>query len=317
MTFCNMDLRRVFAGIAAFLCAANVATEVYAQAPPEPEVITFAATDGFPLKMSYYAAKEDKNPNGLMNAPVVIFLHGEKGTRLQWDRGSAPKGKEPVPNYLNQQGYAVLVLDFRKHGESIVEGQADEVIKPIDYLAMAAGDLAAVKNFLYEEHMKQKLNMSKLAVVATDVSVPVALAFAEADWRQVPFDDSPLASERTPRGQDVRALVMISPKLKAGSLNGAKSIQYLKAPQFGISMLFIAGEQDTAAMRDLKTLHNGAMASAKSEERIVMFTPPAKDAGIPLLVKAPTSISEIIKFLDERVAKVEIPWRDRRSRLNR
>ena len=308
----HLQLFAALAGLGVLAVAAQ------AQSIVEPEVVQIAATDGFPLKMSYYPARADKNPNGLQNAPVVLFLHGEKGSRVQWDKGSAPRGKDPIPSYLNTQGYAVLALDFRKHGDSLPPGdKPDNTVLPNDYSAMVAGDLVAVKKFLYDEHMKEKLNMSKLGIVASDISVPLALAFAEADWKQAPYDDSALPTERTPRGQDVRALVMISPKIKAGRITAAPSIQYLKAPQFGIGMLFIAGEQDASSMRDLKTLHQSASAVPMSEERIVKFTPPSKDAGVRLLANAPVAISETIKFLDDRVAKLDIPWRDRRSRLNR
>ncbi|MEZ5941497.1 MAG: hypothetical protein R3C18_08910 [Planctomycetaceae bacterium] len=313
----SLSLRQSIAFVLCGVLTATCSTHLQAQAPPNPEVISLNATDGFPLKMSYYPALESKNPDGLWEAPVVLFLHGEKGSRVQWDRGSAPRGKEPVPNYLNSQGYAVLVLDFRKHGESIVDGQADDAVRPGDYPAMVAGDLVAVKQFLYEKHMEKKLNMAKLGIVATDMSVPLALAFAEADWKQVPYDDSPVLSMRTPRGQDVRAIVMISPEQKAGTIAATRSLTFLKAPQFNIGMLFIAGAEDRAGMANLRKLHAAASASPKSEDRVVQFTPEAKDSGIPLLVRAPVAISEIIKFLDERVAKAEIPWQDRRSRLNR
>jgi hypothetical protein len=153
--------------------------------------------------------------------------------------------------------------------------------------------------------------------VACDVTVPVALAFAEADWKQVPFDDNAVAANRTPRGQDVRALVMISPKIKAGQLAAPGSLRYLSSPALNISMMFIVGEQDKVSLKDANSLHQIAAAPPKSAERVQLISLPSKDAGIPLLVRAPKSIGEMVKFLDEKVAKLDIPWIDRRSRLER
>lgn len=313
----SLTLRR-FTTAGVCLLAWGWSSLAAAQATVAPETVNLqAAVDGFPIRMSYYPARPDKNPNGLENAPVVLFLHGEKSKRVEWDNGSAPRGQPPIPSYLNSQGYAVLVPDLRKHGDSIIEGRADDTVRPTDYPAMVAGDLVAIKRFLFEQHMARKLNMSKLAIVASDISVPVALAFAEADWKQPPFDDSPLMSERTPRGQDVRALVMISAKSKAGTLTAPTSMRFLASPQLGIAMLFIAGDQDKVALRDTTTLHQLAAAPPKAEERVQLITVPSKDAGIPLLVKSPQTINGMLKFLEEKFAKQEIPWRDRRSRLER
>ncbi len=302
-----------------------------AVAQGEPEVLPLQATDGFPLQMTYYPALASANPNGIENAPVVLLLHGEKGRRLDWDKGSALAGRDPLPKLLQEKGgYAVITLDLRKHGDSIVPGRAGDTVQPNDYLAMVAGDLAAVKNFLFEQHQAKKLNMNKLGIVATDFSVPLALGFAELDWKQVPYDDSPVPATRTPRGQDVRALVLISPQLTAGRVNGAKSLNYLKNPGLAIAFMFIAGDQDAALLKNAKTFYQSATSiprpvpdgegpDARSPS-VQLVTANTKDAGVPLLVKTSNvTLVPMLKFLDDYVknSPVASEWRDRRSRLER
>jgi uncharacterized protein len=64
--------------------------------------VTFNAVDGSAIVGSYYAGPDAK-------APAILLLHGNGSSRGQF-AGLAP--------WLNQQGYAVLAIDFRGHGES-------------------------------------------------------------------------------------------------------------------------------------------------------------------------------------------------------
>ena len=151
------------------------------QAEPKFQEETVAAPDKFPIRFSYYPAIADKNPDGQENAGVVILLHGEKGARINWDNGSAPAGQKTFPTVLQEQGYAVVTVDLRKHGQSVVEGREDPIV-PDDYAKMAAGDLKAVKDFIQTEHQAKKLNMGKMAVVGAGFSAAVAAAFSPSRY---------------------------------------------------------------------------------------------------------------------------------------
>jgi hypothetical protein len=113
-----------------------------------------------------------------------------------------------------------VTVDLRKHGESKTADEQDSTLRPNDYAAMR-GDLQAVKNFLLAEHQEKKLNISKLGIIAADDMCPVAATFTQDDWLIPPYDDAPVTdpAARTPRGQDVRALVLLSPSQTAGSMN--------------------------------------------------------------------------------------------------
>lgn len=298
-----------------FLCGAlfSAAPASYGQNTVRTEAVT--TEDQQPIRFSYYPALKDKGTP--QEAPVAILLHGAGGSRIVWDKGSAPAGGKPFPEVLQNEGFAVLTVDLRKHGESLTAGR-DEKIFPDDYTKML-GDLIAVKTFLKGEHQKKLLNMAKIGIVAADMSCPIAAAFAEYDWKLDPYDDAPVFANRTPRGQDVRALVFLSPDTTAGRLQTTRSINYLKNPQFGIALLAIAGKKDAVDKGHTKKLYDLFKGSAKVEEgqeRTYISDPDLKDRGTDLLLKAPRVVEgPIVKFLVKHVKDLTIPWRDRRSKL--
>lgn len=286
------------------------------RAEPKVQTETASAPDLFPIRFSYYPALEEKNSDGLDNAGVVILLHGDKGSRINWDKGSAPAGKPTFPAVLQEQGYAVVTVDLRKHGQSVVEGREDP-IQNDDYAKMAAGDLKAVKDFLQKEHQGKKLNMGKMAIVGAGFSAPVAAAFAEFDWLQKPHDDAAVPALRTPRGQDVKAIILLSPDATAGRLSSNKSLVFLNKQN--LAFQFIAGTQDGAdkgAARNCFKACGGG--TKKAEGRVELLEPEMKDRGTDLLGKAPPFIEiPMLKFLDTHLKKITVPWIDRRSRLER
>ncbi len=154
----------------------------------------------------------------------MILLHGEKGSRINWVRA-----RHLQANLCFRPSAGVgLCRDYGRPAQARAErraGQAEPVNNE-DYFKMGM-DLQAVKDFVQKLHQEKKLNMSKMAIVGTGFSAPVAAAFAEVDWKQTPYDDSPIPAMRTPRGQDVKALVLISPDTNAGRLATNRSLTFL------------------------------------------------------------------------------------------
>lgn len=273
--------------------------------------------DQFPIHITYFPALKDSNGTGLMNSPVVVLLHGEKESRQFWNKGSAPRGTNPFPVELQKRGYAVVTVDLRKHGESVRENQPTP-FRNDDYTKMVLGDMAAVKGFLQEEHQKQNLNMRKMAIVASGFSAPVAAAFAENDWKQRPFDDHALPAKKTPRGQDVQALIFLSPDKGAGKLSTSRSLGFLKNPVMNVAFQVIVGQEDSQNFNTAKLLHKNFTTIKKNEERAELISPKLKDSGISLMRQpAPVAYVPMLKFLDDHLKTKEIPWQDRRSRLVR
>lgn len=281
-----------------------------------PEVLQ-AVGDGFPIHITYWPALEDKNQGKLENAPVVILIHGEGGSRLIWDKSSAPQGGKPFAEVLQSIGYAVVTVDLRKHGESVVEGQPT-MLDNSDYGKMAAGDLAAVKSFLVQEHEQKHLNVRKLGVVASDTMCAVAVQFAELDWGQTPYLDGPGGTPGTPRGQDVQALVLLSPATTAGRLNATRALNVLKSPVFQIAFQFIAGTRDAADRNQAKTAYQVVSSIKQNEERAEFVRPNTNARGTDLLANQAAKVElKILPFLDKFVKQREFTWQTRKSRYDR
>ncbi len=300
---------------AALLALTSAATA--ADDDPRPVTVKSEA-DGFPIVLTYYPAKKDANPTGLENAPVVILIHGEGGSRLIWDKSSAPPGGQALSfaPALHKFGYAVATVDMRKHGDSVDKNQTSTV-EPNDYAKMVA-DLAAVKKFLVSEHEAKKLNINKLAIVAADNLAAVALSFAEYDWRQLPHLDGPGGTPGTPKGQDVRALVLLSPTLSAGKANARSAMNFLKAPAFGVGFLFIVGSKDTQDRNATKQLYQVAANLPSNADRVILETPNTNARGTDLMGNpAARPEAPIGKFLDEHVKKLKSEWQTRKSRYER
>lgn len=287
-----------------------------AQGEFDDEVIK-ANRDGFPIHITYFPALADAVSGGLTNAPIVVLLHGEKESRLVWNKGSSPRGTSPFPVELQKRGYAVISVDLRKHGESLIDGK-EEKIRPEDYGAMVLGDMVGVKKFIQEEHQKQRLNMRKMAIIGSGKGAAVAASFAEYDWSQKPYDDAPLPAQRTPRGQDVQVLIFASPTAGAGKLRTTRSIGYLKNPLMDIAMQVIVGKEDKENYSAAKLIYNNFTSIKANAERAAFETPNVKDSGLALL-RRPVTVAYLpmLIFLDKNLKTREIPWQDRRSRLER
>lgn len=298
-------------------CSALALTSsAWAQQNVQTEVLE-SEGDGFPIHISYYPALEDKNPNGLENAPVIILLHGENGSRLVWDKSSAPQGGKAFAEVLNSIGYAVVSVDLRKHGESVVEGQT-KVLDNNDYTKMARGDVPAVKLFLVKEHEAKKLNVNKLGIVASDIMAPVALEYAELDWRQQPYLDGPGGSPGTPRGQDVRAIALLSPVASIGRVNGTRALNYLKNPDMGIGFFIVAGTRDAADKNQASKMNEVLTAIRQNEERVTFLQPNTNARGTDLLANPAAQIEPpMLEFFKKFVKDADSEWRSRKSRYDR
>lgn len=280
---------------------------------------TVSGADGWPIRFSYYPALEKLANNQVVDvkkAPVAILLHGTGGSRLFWDKTSAAPGGNPGPfaEVLQAKGFAVVSVDLRKHGESVREGQERLLVS--DYELMV-GDLAAIKQFLIDEHQKERLNVRKLAIVALDDMCAVAATYAELDWRQPPFDDHAIPSERTPRGQDVRALVLVSPSSSAGRVQTTGPLKFLANPEFRIAFEVLVGKKDASGFKTARTLF-GVVNKKANEDRTKFEEFDTNEKSQHLFgnprIKAE---NQILLFLKTNVQDLDIPWMDRRSRRDR
>jgi len=288
-----------------------------AQAQNEGRREVLRAADGFPIHITYYPFKESKENTGTtaLTAPVVILLHGSGENRLLWDKNSAPRDQDPFPILLQKRGYVVITVDLRKHGDSVASPGGEAAVRDADFPAMVAGDLVAIKEFLFAEHQAQRLNMQKLGIVAIGTSAAVAAAFADFDWSQLPYDDAPILANKTPRGQDVKALVLISPENQAGRLRTVNSLKTLRRRTPFIALQVVVGGQDNAAKRQAQSIFDAyAPRGGETNPRFEFLTPDTKESGMALFRQA-SVYAFVFKFLDTQLKPMDVQWRDRRSQL--
>jgi len=301
-----MRLRAITAAAATLLLASAVAS---AQAPaarkPSIEDLTVKTADGWTLPITYYS-----NPN--KETPAVILLHGRDGSRGVW------KG---LGEALKAKGYAAVAVDLRKHGASEAPAGANTrstKVTPADYQNMVKFDLEAVKEFLLARHMAEELNIRKTAIVAADDAAPLAANWAYADWLKKPFPDAPTLEARTPNGQDVRAVVFLSPTEGLGGLNLGKAVPQLRG--FGVAGLIAVGELDKddrkAALKTYERL-TPPDGGAEADKRVFLETyPQVKARGAELLAATRgRAQQQIITFLDQHLRKLPDTWQNRKSRL--
>ena len=206
---------------AALICSVSVAigqdTKTDDKPPPIPppeEVPADQLTtpDGVKLAATYFPSNQGKD------AVPVILLHMHRGSQP----GTLGSGKDfgGLATRLQALGHAVLVPDLRGHGGS-KERRGSAVLLDAakmsakEYTNMVLMDMPTLKTFLVEENNAGRLNIEKLVVVGAEMGASVALYWAYFDW-SIP----PVGYRK--QGQDVKALVLISPERSTPGLPIAK-----------------------------------------------------------------------------------------------
>ena len=86
--------------------------------------------------------------------------------------------------------------------------------------------------------------MRKLALVGSDMSTVLAMNYAQLDWTKKPFDDAPTLATRTPRGQDVQAIVLLSPMESLSGLSVIAPIRFLKPTGIAALLMYGSGSSE-------------------------------------------------------------------------
>ena len=291
-----------------------LAPPVMAQQASKEDRTLAGARDSWPIHVTYYPSRLKEN------AAVVVLLHMQGGSRLIWTR------KGGLAEGLQKEGFAVIAADLRKHGQSKptsgVKGAGKKKgsgskLTRFDYQLMVTSDMEAIKKFIFSEHQKKRLNMRKLGVVAAGMSSPVAVVFAANDWSKKPHSDAPTVAARTPRGQDVRALVLLSPQ---GSLPGMTINRPMKFLKGKAAFLVCVGERRSRVpLADANRVYNFLKPISDDPEKRInwMNSFPVQLQGTDLLGKQIGVENVVVGFLKRYVGDLKDPWTDRRSRANR
>ncbi len=285
--------------------------------------------DGWQIPITY------RNSLLGQNAPVAVLIPRLGTDRIVWE------GKGGLAEKMSSEGFAVISVDLRKQGQSKApdDGTAGSTrsgeasLQQEDYEGMVYKDLEAVKDFLYREHQAKNLNMNKTAIVAAESSAPIAILYTVHDWSKRPFPDGPTPEASTPRGQDIRSLVLLSPEANLRGVTTNDAILMLREPDWGISSLSCYGTDDKLGERDAERIYTGLTGKNASQrkrlkerkkkdgkneaqdEHHFLAPYPFKLRGVDLLKKEVKCEADLMLFLKTYVKDLPGEWRDRKNRL--
>ncbi|HUS38489.1 MAG: hypothetical protein WBF93_14495 [Pirellulales bacterium] len=220
--------------VALAVLAACTMVSIGHAADPEIEEIELTTGDGKTLMATYYQAdvealldpdeKEEKaeDPDIRQDVvPVMIFP--------DWKERAADY--EDLALYLQSLGHAVIIPNFRAH-------EAKALTKD-DIIGMIKFDAEAVKNFLIEKNDEKELNVDKICLIGVQLGGLVALNWAVKDWSWPQL-------LRGKQGQDVKALILVSPLTTRSGVKADAAFLH-PAVRAKLSYLLLVGNEDKRA----------------------------------------------------------------------
>jgi pimeloyl-ACP methyl ester carboxylesterase len=286
------------------------------------EMAKVQTRDGVELSVTYYPSLSATDPALGKQVTPVVLLHDEKDTqgmfsalvaRLQ-EAGRGRKGPS----------FAIVTVDLRGHGVSTRQTAPNGATRQLDaaklnrndVLAMSAQDMEAVRGFLVGKNDEGQLNLNKLCLVGVGMGATVAVNWAAQDWNAPPL----LVGKQ---GQDVKALVLVSPQWKYRGIMLQQALR-LESLKKGAAWMLIYGDQDADQSADARRIYrqlerfHPAPDSAQAPPRSLAEVP-LKSAldGSGLMSQLGETIDDnIVNFLTIQVASQDFPWSKRRNRLN-
>ena len=215
---------------------------------PAAERILLESKDGVELRAQWFGGV-----NGKKTLPIIL-VHDWDSDRSTLSNFAARLQKDLEA--------AVIVPDLRGHGESMtVKGGEDELDRnrfKKNQLLTFVNDIDACRRFLQTKNDEGELNLDLLTVIACGKSSVHGVNWCIEDW-------SWQSVGGVKQGQNVKALVMVSPRKKFKSVSISQS---LKAPLYargsdGIAVLVVYGEGDPGSAKDGATIHDGLKKSRK------------------------------------------------------
>ena len=272
--------------------------------PPEPENKIFDTADGVRLHATFYPGMKEKD-----SVPVIL-IHDLKSNR---------KGYHELALYLQKRGCAVLAPDLRGHGESIrAEGLAHAIspdrmkVEQFEAIAGQEGDVEACKKFLMEKNNQGELNIEKLCVIGAGMGAIVA-----ADWAVLDWSWPPLTTGK--QGQDVKALVLISPIWSARGLFLGPASQ-TRPFQSVFSTMILVGEKDKKSRKCadrlakiIERFNENATADDIKERTFFYQKLDTSLGGMNMLDEKSLKVPELIAhFIELRLIDQKLLWKERK-----
>lgn len=294
--------------VAAFIVAALTSTPLQAQnrrdrnsEKKEVQQVELKTREGLRLSAYYYPSDRGKD------AIPVLLIH-------EWNGQYSPYAE--LAETLQSSGCAVLVPEYRGHGGSKeqINRRGDTVeldpatMRRTDVEAIIRADMEAAKAFLKDENNEGNLNLNALAVVGVREGSIIAFNWALLDW------SFPSAGRRK-QGQDVKALVLISP---VKNIKGVAIDRALRDPRLmQLPIMIVAGEQSpeaSEARRIGRQIENQKSRFSRGEPEGFVLSLPGTNLSAARLVQQSKGLAPFVaKFITNEinVSDDENPWIER------
>lgn len=287
----------------------------------EAENVKLQTRDGVELSATYYPSPNAKDPTLGKQVTPVVLLHDEKDTQGMFSSLAAKL--QAMGRGRDEPTFAVMTVDLRGHGASTRQTAPNGQTRQLDAAKLGRGDILAmaldmeaVRGFLVGKNDEGELNLNKLCLVGVGLGATVAVNWAAKDWSAPPL----LIGKQ---GQDVKALVLVSPQWK---YRGIMMQQGLQSPALkkGAVWLLIYGEQDSEQTADARRIYRQLERFHPEPENAQ--APPSGLAQLPIRNSSLSGSAlvnqigrpiedSIVEFLTTQVGDQDLPWSKRRNRL--
>ena len=301
----------------------------------EPERVRFDSYDQVELHGTYYAGDAGNK------SPCALILHTPGGNSQE--EGWANLAKE-----LQKKHFAVLLFDFRGHGESTSVGMSFWTLDPnnrylksfkpgklkeqisykdfrteLNWLSLL-NDIEAAKRFLDRRNDNGECNSGNVIVIGAESSAALGALWIANEWQRprvsTVFPPVP-ASRNQLQGQDIACAVWLSfsPHLAVEKTkftlhpDGWLANNQIREK---VPMCFLYGEQDSKAKTYALHLYDNVLHARKDKKQKLTIEKGIKDtklAGRDLLGKPSLNAEELIvtyaaKVIEDRGTN---PWTKR------
>ena len=277
-----------------------------------PETVVLVTKDNVELRAEWFPGKPDKT-----TVPVIL-IHDWAGNR---------KDLYALADFLHREkGFSVIVPDLRGHGQSISRKNSDQEIKAKDFrkndFIGILEDIEACKRFLVAKNNLGEVNIDLLVIGVVGKMSPFAVDYTLRDWQW-----PPLAGVK--QGQDVKAVVMISPekRFKSASITPAFRIPLISGKNAEpIPMFLTWGKGHSLTSREGQSIYSTLIGSRREDAAaipddekwkqltVIKREYNSKSSGRDLVKEKSKLISgDIGLFIEKKVAdrKDEFRWQDR------
>ena len=281
----------------------------------ESKDITLKTKDGVKLAITYYPSAKKEH------ALPIVILHDQQDSRVAYD-SIARKLQQPQGE--DGESFAVVTVDLRGHGGStkqkLPNGATRELdaakLKKSDFEAMVRYDMEAVRTFLVDKNDKSEINLNELSIIGVGLGASVGTIWASHDW--VP----PLTVGK--QGQDVKALVLVSPRWKN---KGLLIQQAFRQPDVKkeVALILIYGRDNSKVRADVRRIkkqvekyHPEPESSGGKPNDLAGLGVPTSLQGGKLLQEVGIRdkvVQRIADFLNLHVAQENHEWLKRRNRI--